>query len=92
MPQIPGVTIPQDKKRQDKEANDKEYQESQQQRALERSIREARRKQAAFKAAGLNDAAADMAQSIKDRQAAMRDFISTTGRTRRYDRESIKGA
>lgn len=92
MPQIPGVTIPQDKKRQDKEANDKEYQESQQQRALERSIREAKRKQAAFKAAGLDDAADDMAQAIKDRQAAMREFIKKTGRTRRYDRESIKGA
>lgn len=92
MPQIPGVTIPQDKKRQNKEANDKEYQESQQQRALERSIREAKRKQAAFKAAGLDDAAADMAQIIKDRQADMREFISKTGRTRRYDREAIKGA
>lgn len=91
MPQIPGVTIPQDKRRQNKEANDKEYQESQQQRALERSIREAKRKQAAFKAAGLDDAAADMAQAIKDQQAAMREFIGKTGRTRRYDRESIKG-
>lgn len=92
LPQIPGVTIPQDKRQQNKEANDKEYQESQQQRALERSIREAKRKQTAFKAAGLDDAAADMAQTIKDRQAAMREFISKTGRTRRYDRESIKGA
>lgn len=92
MPQIPGVTIPQDKKRQDKEANDKEYQESQEQRALERSIREAKRKQAAFKAAGLDDAAAEMGKTIKDRQGAMRYFISITGRTRRYDRESIKGA
>lgn len=92
MPQIPGVTIPQDKQQQNKEANDKEYQESQQQRALERSIREAKRKQAAFKAAGLDDAAVDMAQAIRDRQAAMREFIKETGRTRRYDRESIKGA
>ena len=92
MPQIPGVTIPQDKKRQDKEANDKEYQESQQQRALERSIREAKRKQAAFKAAGLDEAAKEMGATIADRQAAMREFISRTGRTRRYDRESIKGA
>lgn len=91
MPQIPGVTIPQDKQQQNKEANDKEYQESQEQRALERSIRAAKRKQAAFKAAGLDDAAADMAQTIKDRQAAMREFIKKTGRTRRYDRESIKG-
>lgn len=92
MPQIPGVTIPQDKQRQDKEANDKLYQESQEQRALERSIRAAKRKQAAFKAAGLDDAAADMAQTIADRQAAMREFIKKTGRTRRYDRESIKVA
>lgn len=91
MPQIPGVTIPQDKKQQSKESNDKEYQESQQQRALERSIREAKRKQAAFKAARLDDAAADMAQIIKDRQADMREFISKTGRTRRSDRESIRG-
>ena len=92
IPQIPGVTIPQDKQRQDKEANDKEYQESQRQRALERSIREAKRKQAAFKAAGLDDAAADMGKTIADRQAAMREFIKETGRTRRYDREAIKGA
>lgn len=92
MPQIPGVTIPQDKRRQGKEANDKLYQESQEQRALERSIRDAKRKQAAFKAAGLDDAAADMGKTIADRQADMREFISRTGRTRRYDRESIKGA
>lgn len=92
MPQIPGVTIPQDKKQQSKESNDKEYQESQQQRALERSIREVKRKQAAFKAAGLDDAAADMGKTIADRQAAMREFIKKTGRTRRYDREAIKGA
>lgn len=92
IPQIPGVTIPQDKQRQDKEANDKKYQESQRQRALERSIREAKRKQAAFKAAGLDDAAADMGKTIADRQEAMREFIKETGRTRRYDREAIKGA
>lgn len=92
IPQIPGVTIPQDKQRQDKEANDKEYQERQRQRALERSIREVKRKQAAFKAAGLDDAAADMGKTIADRQAAMREFIKETGRTRRYDREAIKGA
>lgn len=91
MPQIPGVTIPQDKPRQDKKANDKLYQESQEQRALERSIREAKRKQAAFKAAGLDDAADEMSTIIRNGQAAMREFISTTGRTRRYDRESIKG-
>lgn len=91
MPQIPGVTMPQKKKQESKAENDKLYQESQQQRALERSIREAKRKQAAFKAAGLGDAAAEMDVTIRDRQATMREFIKKTGRTRRYDRESIKG-
>ena len=90
-PQIPGVSIPRDDDIQDKEANDRLYQESQQQRALERSIRDAKRRQAAFKAAGLDDAAKDAGALIAQRQAAMRDFIARTGRTRRYDRESIKG-
>ena len=56
MPQIPGVTIPQDKRRQDKEENDRLYQESQQQRALERDVRDAKRKAAAYNAAGLKEA------------------------------------
>lgn len=90
IPQIAGVTIPQDKVEQNKAENDKQYQESQQQRALERSIREAKRKQAAFSAAGLDDAAKEMDLTIKDRQAKMRAFIKETGRSRRYDREQIK--
>lgn len=90
IPQIAGVTIPQDKPEQKKAENDKEYQESQQQRALERGIREAKRKQAALSAAGLDDAAKEMERLVKDKQADMRAFIQETGRTRRYDREQIK--
>ena len=90
MPQIPRVTIPQDKPEPDKEENDKEYRESQEQRRLEREIREAKRKQAAYKAAGLEDAAEAEGYTVAMRQAKMRAFIKRTGRRRRYDREQIK--
>lgn len=91
MPQIPNVTFPQDKEIENKEENDRLYRESQQQRALERRIRDAKRKQAAFQAAGLPEAADRQRALVRQRQAAMRDFIAKTGRARRYDRESIKG-
>lgn len=91
MPQIPNVTFPQDKKIESKAENDRLYQESQEQRALERRIREAKRKQAAFQAAGLPEAADRQRALVRQRQAAMREFIAKTGRARRYDRESMKG-
>lgn len=91
MPQIPNVTFPQDKKIESKAENDRLYQESQEQRALERRIRDAKRKQAAFQAAGLPEAADRQRVLVRQRQAAMREFIAKTGRARRYDRESIKG-
>lgn len=91
MPQIPNVTFPQDKKIESKAENDRLYQESQEQRALERRIRDAKRKQAAFQAAGLPEAADRQRALVRQRQAAMREFIAKTGRARRYDRESIKG-
>lgn len=89
IPQIPSVTIPQDSKVQPEKTNDKEYQESQQQRLLERKIREAKRKEEALKAAGLKDAAKEQAIEVRYRQEQMRNFISETGRTRRYDREKV---
>lgn len=90
LPQIPKVTIPQDKPVQDKGENDRLYQESQQQRAYERDIRNAKRKREAFKEAGLDDAAKEQEAVIRARQERMREFIKRTGRTRRYDREQIK--
>ena len=91
LPQIPKVTIPQDKPEQNKKENDRLYRESQQQRAYERDIRNAKRKREAFKEAGLDDAAKEQEAVIRSRQERMREFINQTGRTRRYDRESIKG-
>lgn len=90
LPQIPKVTIPQDKPVQDKGENDRLYQESQQQRAYERDIRNAKRKREAFTNAGLDDAAKEQEAVIRARQERMREFIKRTGRTRRYDREQIK--
>lgn len=90
LPQIPKVTIPQDKPEQDKKENDMLYRESQQQRAYERDIRNAKRKREAFKSAGLDDAAKEQEAVIRARQERMREFIKQTGRTRRYDREQIK--
>lgn len=90
LPQIPKVTIPQDKPVQDKKENDRLYRESQQQRAYERDIRNAKRKREAFKKAGLDDAAKEQEAVIRARQERMREFIKQTGRTRRYDREQIK--
>ena len=91
LPQIPKVTIPQDKPEQNKKENDRLYRESQQQRAYERDIRNAKRKRGAFAKAGLDDAAKEQEAVIRSRQERMREFINQTGRTRRYDRESIKG-
>lgn len=90
LPQIPKVTIPQDKPVQDKNENDRLYRESQQQRAYERDIRNAKRKREAFVKAGLDDAAKEQEAVIRARQERMREFIKRTGRTRRYDREQIK--
>ena len=91
LPQIPGVTIPQDKPQQGKEENDKEYQLSQQQRALERDIREAKRKAAAYDAAGLEEAFAEQAFRVKQKQAAYNAFCKETGRARRLDRTQVAG-
>ena len=69
--------------------NEKVYEESQQQRALERSIRQAKREYAILEEQGATAEAARVKEKIANRQEKMRDFISETDRTRRYDREQI---
>lgn len=90
-PQIPGVTIPRDDVEQSKEENDRAYRETQQQRALERSVRDAKRKAAAFEAAGLDDAFAQQAVVVKQRQAQYDAFCKETGRKKRVDRTQVAG-
>lgn len=68
---------------------DKAYKESQQQRKLERDIRKAKTQ------LGMYDKIGDMEQidkakaKVKNKQANMRAFIESSGRTRRYEREQI---
>ena len=91
LPQIPRVTIPQDKPEQDKEDNDREYLMSQQQRALERDVRNAKRRAAAFDAAGLRDAFNEEAVRVREKRQAYRDFCRKTGRSERLDRLGVAG-
>lgn len=67
--------------------NERQYAESQRQRYLERRIRRAKLDVAIAKATQDDEAVKDANRTLRARQAAMRDFISDTGRTRRYDRE-----
>ena len=84
IPIIPGVSIPHAQDYvQPKSENDKAYAESQEQRALERKIRSAKR------AIEMGDDSPEAKQRLKDAQKEMRQFIDETGRTRRYDRESL---
>lgn len=85
---IPGYTIPHGADNiQPKAENDKAYAESQQQRALERKIREEKRR---VEMLG-STATKEDRERVRQAQARMREFINTTGRTRRPDREQIGG-
>jgi Phage minor capsid protein 2 len=85
-PFIPGITKQRYEPYNEKE-NQKAYEESQQHRYLERQIRKAKRELAMMMEMkdpyGVNDAE----EEVKEAQANMREFISATGRTRRYNRE-----
>lgn len=88
IPIVPGVTIPHGADNiQPPEENAKAYAESQEQRDLERQIREAKR---VVEMAGDAATPEDKAR-VRELQKKMREFIETTGRTRRYDREQIGG-
>lgn len=73
----------------EKAENARVYQESQQQRAIERGIRAAKRQATVFESLGDKEATARAKSLIGDRQAAMRDFIKETGRTRQRGREQV---
>lgn len=67
---------------------EEKYQESQKQRQLERSIRQAKRGLEFAKESGeVPEVVQQWKDKVSGRQSAMRDFIDTTDRTRRYDRE-----
>lgn len=71
----------------DEQENNKIYKESQQQRKIEREIRKYKRQKAGLEAAGQDSLEANA--KIKEKQKEMREFINSTGRTRRPAREQI---
>ncbi|MCL2518640.1 MAG: phage minor capsid protein, partial [Oscillospiraceae bacterium] len=71
----------------DKEENARIYEESQEQRRLEREIRAIKREIAALEGLGEDVGAASL--RLKRKQAELRAFIDSTGRTRRRNREWI---
>lgn len=71
----------------DAKKNDEIYRLSQQQRYIERQIRKWKREELALKEAGIDSIFE--AGKVKEKQAQMREFIKTTGRTREYAREQV---
>lgn len=69
--------------------NEEEYDTSQEQRALERGIRQAKRELSVMQAIGEKDEVSRAKEKVANRQAAIREFIDKTGRTRHIDREQI---
>ncbi|PAD67022.1 minor capsid protein [Bacillus sp. 7586-K] len=69
--------------------NSKEYELSQQQRLLERRIREAKRELHMMQAMGDDVGMKKAKQKVRERQADMRAFIDSTGRTRNRPREQV---
>lgn len=91
-PFFPGIsrqTYAPDETDEQKAENERVYAESQKQRHLERAIRSAKREARVFEALGDTDAMNQAKSLVRDRQAAMREFIDETGRTRRPSREQI---
>lgn len=69
--------------------NEQAYEASQVQRKLERDIRKAKRQLQMVEQLGNEEQIASAKAKVRSRQQNMRDFISSTGRTRRRDREQI---
>ncbi|SEP57036.1 Phage minor capsid protein 2 [Virgibacillus subterraneus] len=87
-PFIEGISKQRYKPR-DPEVNDRQYENSQKQRYLERRIRYAKREESMLKEMGDTEGAEIAHRKMLDRQANQRQFIKSTGRTRRYSREKV---
>ena len=68
---------------------DKAYKESQQQRAIERSIRKAKTELELMRKLGDTEAIKVAHKKVSHQQQRIRDFIESSGRTRRRNREQI---
>lgn len=87
-PYIPGVSIKRYEPIPLGEAH-AAYEQSQKQRYLERQIRKAKTEKSMMESLSNEDAIKKANIKVRQRQQNMREFIKTTNRTRRYDREQI---
>lgn len=72
-----------------KKENERMYEESQKQRYYERQIRKAKRELELSKELGDEKLIARASSKLRERQAAVREFVKETGRTRNYSRERV---
>ena len=72
-----------------KKQNEEAYKNSQKQRGIERGIRRSKREADMLNAVGDKAGARVAQETVRNQQAAMRDFLNKTGRTRRREREQL---
>lgn len=92
IPMDEGVSVPFDPADiQPKEESDKGYAQAQEQRAKERAIRHAKMMANVYETAGDDKQAAEWRAKTREEQAALRRYLTETGRTRSRGREQIGG-
>lgn len=90
-PYIPGFSVQRYFPTEDFAENDRLYRQSQQQRALERKVRRAKQECIAYDKVGDIEAFRRSSAKLQRSRNQLDDFIRSTGRTRRSDREQVAG-
>ena len=90
-PYIPGFSVQRYFPTEDFAENDRLYRQSQQQRALERKVRRAKQECIAYDKVGDAEAFRKSSAKLQRSRNQLDDFIRSTGRTRRSDREQVMG-
>lgn len=90
-PYIPGLSMQRYFPTEDREANDLLYKQSQQQRALECKVRQSKQECMMYDVLGDKEAFGKASVKLKRRQSELDDFVESTGRTRKRDREQVVG-
>ncbi|MED1602605.1 phage minor capsid protein [Alkalihalophilus marmarensis] len=85
---VEGVSISRESQ-VDREENDHAYKQQQQQRYLEREIRKSKREFNMMNAMSDDVGIEQAKEKVREKQANMRAFIESTGRTRRREREQL---
>ncbi len=91
IPFIPGYSVARRRDPEPKAENDRQYRAMQHQRQLERAVRAAKREAACLDAVGDKEGFRAAAMTVKQRQAALRTFVTENGLTKRADRTQVLG-